>query len=230
MNKNVLIGILVLVLGLVMYFWKGSIDSHRELQGLNEALTDSLQISRNEKGELVAKISTFETQHTQDFLRFKTTDSLTLELQKEVRSMKKYLKKYGSVTKFSTSTEVDTTVPTEVQQITGEYPTYNSKFNLDNWVFGNISASKDSTAISLRVENDYSVVVGREPTGFLGLGRGKPFSQITNKNPYSTTRTLKSYNVSLPRPKRFGLGPYVGLDILGRPSGGLSINYDLIQW
>lgn len=230
MNKNVLIGILSFIILLSLYFWKGTVDKYEELQGLNTVLVDSLKISRNEKGELVAKISAFETQRTQDFLRYETTDSLTRELQKEVKEMRKYLKRNGSVTKFNTDTKVDTVFVTEVTEVPGKYPIYSSKFNLDNWVYGNISASKDSTKLKVSIKNDYSVVVGREPTGFLGLGKGKSFVQVTNRNPYSSIKELKTYNVSVPRPKRFGLGPYVGVDILGRPSVGVSVNYDLIQW
>lgn len=230
MNKNVLIGILAFIILLSLYFWKGTVDKYEELQGLNTVLVDSLKVSRNQNGELVAKISAFETQKTEDFLRYKTLDSLTIELQKEVREVKKYLRRQGSVTKFSTDTKVDTQVPTEVTDSIGEQPIYNSRFNLDNWVFGNISAASDSTRIQLNVRNDYSVVVGRESTGFLGLGKGKSFVQVTNRNPYSTTRTLKTYNVSVPDPKRWGLGPYIGVDILGRPSVGLSVNYNLIQF
>lgn len=207
-----------------------SYTANTELNNLTTVLSDSLVISKNKEGEMVAKMSAYQTQRTKDFIDFATKDSLTIELQKEVKDMKRYLRKNGSVTKFSTSTEVDTKVPTEVSNSTGEYPTYNSKFNLDNWVFGDISASKDSTRINLQVKNDYSVVVGREPTGFLGLGVGKPFVQVTNKNKYSSTKTLKTYNVSFPKPKRIGIGPHVGLDVTGKVTLGISVNYDLIQF
>lgn len=230
MNKNVLIGVLVILLGLSLYFWKESINSHKELQSLNEVLTDSLQITKNEKGELVATISAFETQRAKDFIRFKTTDSLTLELQKEVKEFSKYLKRNGGVTKFSTDTKVDTTVPTEVREVSGEYPTYNSKFNLDNWVFGDVSAAKDSTRISLKVKNDYTVGFGREATGFLGLGKGRPFARVVNKNPYSETKTVISYSVSVPKIKRWGVGPFIGVDIASAPRFGLAVSYDLIQF
>ena len=82
----------------------------------------------------------------------------------------------------------------------------------------------------MKVKNEYSLVVGLEPQGFLGLGVAKPFGEVTNKNPYSTVKTLKTYNVTYPKPKRFGVGPYIGIDVTGKASGGLSVNYDLIQF
>lgn len=187
---------------------------NKETRGINNTLTEELQTSRNNEGEHVAKMAAFQTRRAQDFVNFATRDSLTLALQKEVKDMKKYLKKQGSVTNITNITHVTAAAETEIIPTDDKnFPNYKSKFNLDGWVYGETLATKDLTKLSLTVKNEYSVVVGSEKTGFLGLGKRNPFVQVTNKNPYTETKTLKSYQVKMPPPKRFGLGVFVGYGI-----------------
>lgn len=219
--------IIIIVLATLLFNSNSRVD---ELLHNESVLSDSLKLERNEKGELVAKISAYKTQRTEDFIKFATKDSLTKELQKEVRSMKRYLKKQGSVTKFSTQTDIEASSKTEVSG-TIDFPVYKSRFNLDNWIIGSTKATKDSTYVDFKVNNDYSLTIGIEPTGFLGLGKGKPFGQVTNKNPYSTVKTMRTYNVGLPRDKKWGLGVYGGYDpITGKPTILVGGGYNFIKF
>lgn len=219
--------IIIIILATLLFNSNSKID---ELLHNGEVLSDSLKLERNEKGELVAKISAYKTQRTEDFIKFATKDSLTKELQKEVKSMRRYLKRQGSVTKFSTQTDIEASNKTEVSG-TIDYPVYKSSFNLDNWVIGNTRATKDSTYVDFKVNNDYSLTIGVEPTGFLGLGRGKPFGQVTNKNPYSTVKTMRTYNVALPKDKKWGIGAYIGVNpITGDPMLIIGGGYNLIKF
>lgn len=227
---------LAIILVLAWFLFKKS-SKYEELLQLNEVVTEELQISKNEKGELVAKIGAFETQRTEDFIKFATKDSLTLELQKEVKNMRKYLKKQGSVTQFSSEGNVQTTTDTEVQTDPSGNPVYLSNFNLDGWVFGSSKATKDSTFYDISYKDNYSLTIGRDPQGFLGLGKSKPFAEVTSSNPYNVVKTLKTYQVSLPKPKRFSIGPNVSLtpsiengSIKIKPTIGVGVQYNLLKF
>ena len=228
------LGVLVIVtLSAVLYFmYTNQKEMYQEREELITVLNDSIVKYKNKEGELVAKISSFETQEVEDFLSLQTKDKEIIELQEEVEKQKKVLKEKGSVTKFQTETSISTeSVSTNIG--TTEKPKYFSQFNLDGWVVGEATADEFETKLSLRIKNEYNVVVGTEPTGFLGLGKGKAFSEVTNKNPYADVTSLRTYQVSLPKPKKISLGPQVGvkLDLTGviSPYVGFGATYSLIR-
>lgn len=210
------IGVITILVLASLLFYKN--NQYAELQQNLSAANAELEISRNEKGQLVAKIESFQTQRAEDFLAFATRDSLTMELQKEVKEMKKYLRKQGSVTIFSTEGNAQVTTETEVVKDSVGSPVYKSKFDLDGWVFGRSVATKDSTFYDIGYKDEYSLTIGIEPTGFLGLGKGTPFGQITSHNPYNTIKTMKVYQVGMPPRKNLSIGPSlnVGVDFTGK--------------
>lgn len=225
--------IIILILAYFLFQARGQIT---EQNNLNIALADSVQTWKGKDGLNRAKISTLETSKTKEFLALATKDSSVIALQQEVKEMRRYLRNKGSVTNFSSDTTVDTSSPTEVTVDNSGNPTYKSKFDLDGWVFGNSVATKDSTYLNLKVKNKYSLTLGVEPTGFLGLGKGKPFAQVKNENPYSETQELKTYQVTAPKPKRWGVGPVgaYGLNLGPVPQlggfVGVGVQYSLIQF
>lgn len=224
------LGIIVIVILVSMFL--STRHSYKEQLQLNNALNDSLILERNERGELTATIQAYQTQRADDFLAFKTKDSLTLELQKEVRSMKKYLKKQGSVSQFSTQTGLVTSSKTEVvsNNKNPSFPTYKSNFDLDGWVFGKSIATKDSTYLDLKIKDEFSLTIGVEPTGFLGMGKGKPFGQIKSKNPFSSVKSFKTYNVGRYKEPNLVIGPSVGVNFNGRPVVGFTATYALLKF
>ncbi len=225
------LGILAIVVLLYLLF-QGH-GEYQELKDLNKVSVAELKVSRDQKGVLTARLDAFETQRTKDFLQLKTRDSLTIELQKEVKIMGKYLKQMGSVTKFSTEGEVETVVLTEVTKDEQGDPIYKSKFNLDGWVWGNTIATKDTTYHHIQYKDNYTLVIGREPTGFLGLGRGKAFGQITSLSPYNTVKTMKVYQVSAPTRKNFSIAPSIniGVDFTGKiyTTIGTSVQFERLS-
>lgn len=211
--------------------------AYEELVQLNKVATEDLQVSRNKNGELVAKIGSFETQRTEDFIKFASKDSLTLALQREVRNMRKYLKKQGSVTNFSSESNITTSSGTQVSSDKSGSPVYKSDFDLGGWIFGKSVATKDSTYYDIGYKDKYSLTVGIEPQGFWGLGKGKPFVEVTSSNPYNTVKTLKTYQVGLPKEKRFGVGPNISLSpsfannsMQIKATVGIGIQYNIIKF
>lgn len=232
-------GIAIIVILATLYF-----NNRRELiekSNLYDATQAQLETWIDKDGVNRAKIQSLETSNTKEFLKLATKDDAILELQASVKDMKRYLKKQGSVTNISTETDITTSAETEVipNKIEPNFPIYKSNFNLlgnkgESWVFGKSIASKDSTSLDLKIKNKYSLTLGLEPTGFLGLGKGKPFADVKNFNPYSTTESLRTYQVSVPKSKRLGLGVTaaygIGPNLQTGWFVGVGGSYQLIQF
>ena len=185
--------ILIIVLALFANRYYGK---YQESTQLNDAANAELIVYKDKDGYNRAKIETLQTANYKTFLAFQTQDSAIKELQRVVKENSKYLRERGSVTNFNTNTSINTSSPTEVTfNPIDSLPEYRSKFDLQGWAFGSTVATKDSTYVKLNVKNKYSLVIGKEPTGLFGLGKGKPFADVKNYNPYSTTESLRTYEV-----------------------------------
>lgn len=225
-------------------------------------LTDTVTIFKNKDSLNAARISTIQTARTKDFLAIKSKDITIQDLQQLVKTNENRLGAQGSATVFVSKTTIDTISPTVVSwpdKITSmkiyddstkysstpihistvdekDYPVYMSKFSLGEWVKGVTIATKDSTRLKLEIINKYDLIIGEEPipgTGFLGINRKtRPFSEVTNLNPYSQTKTIRTYSVKqLPAAKkRIGLGIQVGYDPIRKQSYiGAGVQYNILN-
>lgn len=258
MNKQkitiiVLIVIIILLLLMGCRIYCGQKAKIASQKTFINALTDTLHTYINKEGQQVAKIALLETESARDFLVMDIKDATIQKLQEEVRKYKGKLGPGGSVTVVSNTTEAtgtNTTVVTVRDTIERNdtiflYPEYTSTINLGKkddstyWIITGVTANKDTTEVTVSVENSYTVVIGREKSkGFKALFKPKiPFVEITNENPYTKTKTLRSYRVSIPKPKRFGLGVNVGYGLtfdksyqpIFRPYIGIGLNYNIIN-
>lgn len=252
-RENWLFIILIVVIIILLQQNCSRIAQIREQDGLLRSMADTLQISYNKQGQQVAKIALLETERIRDFLALKTKDEEILRLQEKVKENKNRLGKSGSVTVVTNTTSVtggDTTTVIMRDTVYSNdtvwiYPEYTSKINLGKrtdtswWVMTSVKANRDSTDIGISVENAYTVVIGSEKKskGFKGLFKPKiPFVEITNENPYTATKTLRSYQVKVPKPKRFGIGINAGYGIILdkkpvlRPYIGVGIQYNIVEF
>ena len=194
-----------------------------------------LETYRNKDGKQVARIEYLENQRVTDILELSTKDSEIRELKELVEKYRADLKKGGSATIIKGETRVDTVIKEVLVSGDSIWPTYSSPIALGRWVLGNVSANRDSIDLDLSIANEYHVVMGRDRSGFLGLVKRRPFAEVTNLNPYSETKSIKTYSVDRTRPLRWGIGPYVGYgwsDGGIRPgfTTGISLNYNLIRF
>ena len=97
-------------------------------------------------------------------------------------------------------------------------------------VIGKVVASHDSTKLDLKIKNEYSIIIGEEKDGFL---KKKSFVEIINKNPYSMTESLRTYEVSQKK-KKFSIGPYIGYGIgvnfIPQATVGIGLTYSLFKF
>ena len=206
----------------------------KEQNNLLESLNTDLIKWKTKDSLNHAKIQVIKTQRINDFLELENKDSLILELKKEVKKHKKNITTGGnSITIFETNTNIKNSSKTKIVSDTlKNYPKYKSNINIDDWVIGNVFANKDSTKINLKIKNAYSVVIGSEKQGL--FKKTKPYVEVINKNPFSETKSLRTYQVSLPKQKRFSLGISVnygiGKGFEFQPFIGIGIQYNLIRF
>jgi len=214
LNKKTLIYILIVVCILLAFSIYDSYTKSEKIEdnkAINEALKDSLSTYRNKNGELVSRIKTINVSNISSFLNIASKDKQIKDLQELVKEYEKRLKDKGSAGIVNLEGGIEQFLETEIsfdslnikENTLKVYPTYTSKFNLDNWVWGKITANKDTTLVSVRYKEKVSFVIGKENTGFLGL-KNEYFSDVKLENPYSKVSSFRTYNTKIPQP-RFAL-------------------------
>lgn len=182
-----------------------------DVGGVNDlAWKDSLRIERNKNGEEVAKNILILADRDAFKKMYFAKDSDYQRLQKMVD------KNTLSATLIKNTTSFTGTTKTEIKwdtvEVEGEkiYPTYITSFK-NKWISDTIIANKDSTELRLKVYNEYEIIQNWERPKW--YKQKQPMIEVTNKNPYTETTTLKSFAVATPPKKRalfFVLGALAG--------------------
>lgn len=232
---ELLMFVLIVVLG--VYAFKKHVDFVRTKKQVPpvviEKKHDSLEIWKDKDSLSNAMITALETEKARNFLKITNLSEENLKLRKEVEKYQKELRNGGALVNVSNEVKVETTTATRVDTI-NNYPVYSSKYNLNDWVAGEISASKDSIRHALSVKNEYTVILSKQKTGFLGLGPTYTNAQVVNHNPYSQIRSMRALQVQENKSGKFNFGPYLGVGIDPnfniKPVFGLGIGYNLINF
>lgn len=241
LNRILNMGIVLTTIALIfsvglLYSW-GDEKAQRleEQEELYNAVADTLKHYKGVDGENRARITQLQTARISDFLRHQSDKEDIRRLQEKVKKYEKDLKRGGSVTVAEITSEYKTTEATErvVYEKDSVYPTYyaNSGNKFGEWAYISSVSNKDSTTYDLKINNRITLVLGRDKTGFLGLGKGRPFADITDDNPYSKYKSLRSYEVNdTYRRWRLGLGFTFGATYLQGQIGlggtaGITIQY-----
>lgn len=182
------------------------------------AITDTLRVDTIDGKERASILALQET-NLKNLLKIQSSDSTIKELQRIIREHKNSTQ----VVYVEGESRVDTVFKTIVDTI-NNYPVYSSNFNLNGWVQGSTLSTKDSTKLSLSIRNKYDVVISN-----------KGEATVINHNPYSTTKALRAATVHLPKPKRWGIGPSVGVQYnFGTskvaPYVGVGVTYSVIRF
>lgn len=183
-----------------------------------ESLNDSIKYYKDSYNVLHSKISIIEADN---FTKLNVKD-------KEIQELQDLVKRYKNVqaaTIIKTETKVvEKIVNKLVLDTINSEEAYYSKFNLEDFVWGEIIAKKDSTDLILNIRNDFNIVSYYE--------KGKLVLDVSDKNPYSITKSQRSY-INLPKQKKWGIGVNAGYGISKSglsPYIGLGVNYNLINF
>jgi hypothetical protein len=208
---------------------------------LLEASQDIMEKLIKKNGEQVASIKVLQTENVNTLLNLKTKEKDVLLLQGEVKKYQRKLQAGSSVTVIGTTTSLDITGKTgEIIKydtiIKDSFiyisPTFPVKYK-DDWV--NLNGSVDRFSFdfdTLSIKNDFTFALLYKKE----KRKKVPYIEVTSKNPYTDVNYLKTYSVSIPPPKRLGLGIFIGYGgyfdpvILRGGSaviGGIGLNYTI---
>lgn len=176
------------------------------------ASQDSLSFYKNKQGELVGRIQTLQSEKVNTFLQLETKDGEIVALQNLVKEYKRKLGASGSAGIIVIEGDVVTEIETVYDTIK---ESYEGDFNLENWVWGGLSIKAGNAKLSLSYRDSIHFVLGEERTGFLGLGKRVPFSDVISKNPYNSITSYRTYQVIPVKRTRIGIGPIIGTGYAG---------------
>lgn len=205
---------------------------------ISQALNDTIEHYVNDVGLMESKINVLQTSNTDLFLDAQIKNETVKLLQAEVVKYKSRLGT-GSIVRLETVTKIDTVfnTTTVVSKDTiikngtlYVYPEYGIGFN-DSWINIQGSVNNEQTKLDIEMTNQYTVAVVKK----------KKWKEeyeviVTNENPYSSTKELKAYKVTSPKPKRFGIGiqagygVVIGKVIVPAPYVGIGLSYNLIKF
>ena len=107
----------------------------------------------------------------------------------------------------------------------------------NNWIDATYGFNKGFSYLDLKVKNEYELTIGYEGGNL--FKRGIPYAIVKNRNPYTVTTDLRVYQVSVPKPKRYGISLQTGFGGLYNintktlgygPYVGLGVNYNILLW
>lgn len=226
----------VLLLGMIVITIK-SCNDQRDIRENNvafiNAISDSMRFYKNKDSNYVATISAMQDGNLKEFLSINSRDSNITKLQKVVKDYQDKLIAGSSVTNFGDQTNVNhtgTTIIGKSDTIIKDnkvfiYPTYYDSLK-NEWISYDAHMSNTISGFNLKINNRYAVIVGSD--------KGKAFVDVINYNPYSSVQSLRTYQVSLPQPKKFGLGIQSGIgfgnELKPTPYIGIGLSYNLINF
>lgn len=207
----------VLILLVFLYLTGKQEQTKNDLLQFTNSLQDSITVKMDKYGDRVSEISQIRTSDPKVFLNLNTNNPEIQKLQEEVKKYKNQLDNGGSVTVFSSSVKVDTTLVVEQKEdgiVTsasdGEW------YSVKNYIVG------DQGRTSLAIKNDYTVAVVEED--------GKSVVKIKNKNPYATEGEIRTY-ANLPKQdKKISIGVGIGYDPFnGTMKPELQLHYKILS-
>jgi hypothetical protein len=197
-------------------------QSNKENTELINSLSDTLTTWKNSDSLFHAKIRVIETENTKLFLELELKERELTALQNTVRQYKDRLKEQGSVTLLKTETIFDTVYISQIDYSSNSW----CDTIINKWIDFSYCKEDSITKLNLNITNEYEIIIGKE--------KKQAYAEVINKNPYTATSSMRTYQVKLPKEKRFGVGASIGValthDLKFRAYLGLGINYNIIKF
>ena len=245
MNKKDLIfgGVIVILLGVTILLFsllsKKSSD-YKEQVELYNSITDTVKFYKNKDSLNVAKIQVMQTDKESDFLKIKNLTGTNLELQNLIKDKDKKIKDLNTALIHKDETVYIDTLRM-YYPIGGDTIIFSQSVLLDTinnkWINAKYGFNKGLSYLDLKVYNEYQITIGYEGGNL--FKKGTPYGIVTNMNPYTSTKDMRVYQVSVPKQKRMGISFQTGFggvydmknnNISYGPYVGLGLNYNIIKW
>lgn len=244
MNKKDLIfgGVIVILLGVTILLFsllsKKSSD-YKEQVELYNSITDTVKFYKNKDSLNVAKIQVMQTDKESDFLKIKNLTGTNLELQNLIKDKDKKIKDLNTALIHKDETVYIDTLRM-YYPIGGDTIIFSQSVLLDTinnkWINAKYGFNKGLSYLDLKVYNEYQITIGYEGGNL--FKKGTPYGIVTNMNPYTSTKDMRVYQVSVPKQKRMGISFQTGFggvydmknnNISYGPYVGLGLNYNIIK-
>ena len=245
MNKKDLIfgGVIVMLLGVAILLFSllsEKRSDYKEQVELYNSITDTVKFYRNKDSLNVAKIQVMQTDKESDFLKIKNLTGTNLELQNLIRNKDKKIKDLNTALIHKDETVYVDTLRM-YYPIGGDTIIFSQSVLLDTvnnkWINAKYGFNKGLSYLDLRVYNEYQITIGYEGGNL--FKKGTPYGIVTNMNPYTSTKDMRVYQVSVPKQKRMGISFQTGFggvydmknnNMSYGPYIGLGLNYNIIKW
>ncbi len=201
--------------------WKSAFDTSQE----------KAKIWRNELGQSQAEVKaanmTIDVINQQHIAELENAKNVISGLRKDLKNLQSSTTVSTTITGGGTVLLHDTIFSIPGHPIdTGRTFSYS-----DDWAKIDGYFLREEAHISYSVKDSLQIVsFWKKQSGVFGIFKPREFTvDVISLNPHSEIKTLKSIVVR-DRPKKFVIGPYVGIDATLRPSFGFGITYKLIEF
>ena len=229
-KMKVTFGIILGIILLAFITYKCSNDSNQSK--MEQTILNDNQKTFRDKDSLSHTTNNVIEGKVKDFIDLEVKDKEIIALQELVKKYKKQLANKGNATNFTSETKYDTIYETKIKRDTIILSKNTIMDSIHNkWINTTFGFDKGNTVFTLKLKNEYSVIIGEESQGW--FKKKKPFVEVINLNPYSETTKLKTYQVETKPVKKIGIGPgvYYGIGNSFQPQViiGIGIQYNFIR-
>lgn len=209
-------------------------DRFKKQKDLYEAITDSLHTYKNKDSLNVAFIKVMETENAKDFAKIKNLEDYNLKLQETVKLQGRDISNLKTALIIATETQFVDTLKYSYP-IGGDTIVFSKSILLDsvknNWIDATWGFRRGKSFLRLKTFDELSIVIKNSKKG--------NYAEVTNYNPYSSTKDMRILNVAVPKQKKRGIGYSFGIaahyGIFGKridvgPYIGVGFNGNLFEW
>lgn len=200
-------------------------NKYNEESNLNTALNDSVRIYKDSEGRNHAESTPIYTAKPEDFISAATSNKAIKDLQELVSKYKKELLKPGNMAGIIASeTKYDTIYKSKNS---------NTLDSINNkWINTTFGFRDGQTYYSLKTRDSLSFVIGEKSQGW--FKKKLPFADVKSSNPYNEVKEFRTYQITQPKKKRFGIGPNISLGFDSELNKniyiGIGANYNIIEF
>jgi hypothetical protein len=208
------------LIALVCFLLFRSCDKSNEIQRFktnNAILKEDVKYTKSKLGQEIASKSALEVSLKELKKGYWIKDD-------SLKDITRGFKKIQSATIIKTKYKVDT--------VTIVYDSPGKEYFKREWskitphfTISGVSTNAYTRIDSLTLLNTQRLVIGTKK----GFFNNQLTASITNSNPYIITTDILTQSVSIPN-KRFGVGFFAGVDVLGKPTVGVGVTYSLIRF
>jgi len=208
------------LIALVCFLLFRSCDKSNEIQRFktnNAILKEDVKYTKSKLGQEIASKSVLEVTLKELKKGYWIKDD-------SLKDITRGFKKIQSATIIKTKYKVDT--------VTIVYDSPGKEYFKREWskitphfTISGVSTNAYTRIDSLTLLNTQRLVIGAKK----GFFNNQLSVSVTNSNPYVKTKDILAQSVTVPN-KRFGVGFFAGVDILGKPTLGVGLNYSLFRF